>query len=222
MDAESDLAALKGAAYPGIGKTVQERLTELIASVGENVNVRRAGALTVDSGLIASYVHNALAPGLGRIGVLVALECAAEPSRIEALGKRLAMHVAAASPQAVSRQDVDTATLEREREILAEQARATGKPEGVLAKMVEGRLRRFYEDVCLLEQTYVVDGKSKVSEVLGSAAEDLGAEVSVKGFVRFALGEGVNREQEDFATQVASALGDRGTASGGFRTRRTP
>ena len=208
MDTGDDLAALKGAAYPGIGKTVQERLTELIASIGENMNVRRAGVLSVDSGLIASYVHNALAPELGRIGVLVALECAAEPSRIEALGKRLAMHVAASSPQVVSRKDVDAATLEREREILAEQARATGKPEDILAKVVEGRLRRFYEEVCMLEQTYVVDGESKVSEVVESAAEDLGAAVSVKGFVRFALGEGVDKKKGDFAAEIALALGD--------------
>ena len=202
-----DIPALEKAAYPGSDKSVQERLGELIATIGENMNLRRAMALSVDEGVIGAYVHNALTPGLGRIGVLVALESPAPAADLEILAKQLAMHVAAASPRAVSPEDVDTADLERERGVLAEQARASGKPEDIIEKMVEGRLRKFYEEVCLLEQPFVIDGETKVRKVLEDAAKDLGVPVAVRGFTRFALGEGIEKKAEDFAAEVAAAAG---------------
>jgi elongation factor Ts len=179
----------------------------MIAKIGENMTLRRAAAVTVGDGVVCSYIHNQTAPGLGKIGVLVGLESNGDKAKLEALGKQLAMHVAAAQPQAVDREGVDTAALERERNVLSEQARASGKPEDIIAKMVEGRLRKFYEEVCLLEQVFVIDGESKVAKVLETAAKDVGAPVSVAGFVRFQLGEGVEREEQDFAAEVAATLG---------------
>ncbi len=201
----SDLEALKGAAYPQTGKTVEGQLTSLVATIGENLRIRRAAVLTVESGVLASYMHNALAPGLGKIGVLVAVEGPGGAANLETLGKQLAMHVAAASPQAVSRQDMDPAAVERERDILREQARATGKPDDIVEKMAEGRLRKYYEDVCLLDQIYVIDGENKVGKVVEAAAEDAGGVVAVKGFVRYLLGEGIERQAGDLAADVAAA-----------------
>jgi elongation factor Ts len=201
-----DVAKVLAAPYPGTGRTVEGELTHLIATVGENLAVRRAGALKVTNGVVAGYVHGAMAPGLGRIAVLVALESTGDKGRLEAVGKQLAMHVAAAHPVAVDRAGVDPSLLDRERDILAEQARASGKPEEIIAKMVEGRLRKFYEESVLLEQIFVVDGESKVSKVIEAAAKDAGAPVKVAGFLRFALGEGIEREQKDFAAEVAGQL----------------
>ena len=201
------LDALTGAAYPGEGKTVAEKLTQLIATVGENMTLRRMARLSVGRGAVAGYVHNAQAPGLGRIGVLVALESSGEPAKLGAFGKQLAMHVAAANPQALDVQSVDPAAVERERAVLAEQARASGRPEEIIAKIVEGRLRKFYEEVVLLEQTYVIDGESKVKAALATMAKEAGAPVEIVGFSRLALGEGVQREQKDFAAEVAAQLG---------------
>ena len=179
----------------------------MIATVGENMTLRRAAALTVETGVIGSYMHNALAPGLGKIGVLVALEGGAATAALEGLGKNLAMHVAASSPLAVSRDDLDPASVQRERAVLADQARQSGKPEEIIEKMVEGRLRKFYEEVCLVDQTYVIDGESKVGEVLAAAAKEAGAAVTVKGFARFCLGEGIDKKSADFAAEVATAAG---------------
>jgi len=202
-----DVEALAAAAYPGEGKSVAEKLTQLIATIGENMALRRAASLAVGQGVVAGYVHNAQAPGLGKIGVLVALESAGDPARLAAFGKQLAMHVAAANPQALTIASVDPAALERERAVLAEQARASGKPEEIIGKMVEGRLRKFYEEVVLLEQTYVIDGESRVKAAVAAAAKELGAPIEVKGFHRMALGEGIQREQKDFAAEVAAQLG---------------
>ncbi len=207
LDAAGDLEQIKSAPYPGTGRNVGEELTHMVATIGENMSLRRAAALTASPGVVASYVHNALAPGLGKIGVLVALESAAAPDKLLALGRQLAMHVAAANPQATEIADVDPAAVDRERNILAEQARASGKPEEIIAKMVEGRLRKFYEDVVLLEQTYVIDGESKVRAAVQVAAKELGAPVRVAGFVRYALGEGIERNKSDFAAEVAAQLG---------------
>jgi elongation factor Ts len=208
VNAKGDIEALKAAAYPASGKTVGDQLTDLIATIGENMNLRRTAALSVGAGTIASYVHAATKPGLGKIGVLVALESTGDKAKLEALGKQLAMHVAAANPQAVDRDGVDAESLKRERDILSEQARASGKPENIVEKMVEGRLRKFYEDVCLVEQVFVIDGETPVGKVVEAAAKDLGAPVKVAGFVRFALGEGVEKETQDFASEVAAALGN--------------
>jgi elongation factor Ts len=202
-----DVAALANAAYPGSARTVAEELTHLIATIGENMSLRRCQALSVDSGVVSAYIHNQTAPGLGKIGVLVALESQGDPAKLAALGKQLAMHIAASNPQAVDRDGVDASSLERERAVLADQARASGKPEEIIAKMVEGRLRKFYEEVVLLEQIYVIDGESKVNKVLSAAAADLGAPVKVTGFARFQLGEGIERGESDFAAEVAAARG---------------
>ena len=182
-------------------------LTQLIATVGENMSLRRAKRLTVKSGVVASYLHNQTAPGLGRIGVLVALESAAPQDKLAALGRQLAMHVASAKPEALTQADVDARALERERGVLAEQARASGKPEAIIAKMVEGRLRKYYEDVVLMEQTYlgppIGEGEMKIAKVIEVASKQLGAPVKVAGFVRFALGEGIEKAANDFAAEVA-------------------
>jgi len=202
-----DMEALKGATYPETSRTGDEQLTHLIATVGENMKLRRVAFLGVESGILGSYMHNALAPDLGKIGVLVALEGPAGAENLPALARQLAMHVAAARPQAVSRQDMDPAAVERERDIFRDQARAAGKPENIVEKMVEGRLRKHFEEVCLLDQTYVIDGESKVGKVLEAAAKDAGGPLTIKGFARFALGEGMERQSGDFAAEVATAIG---------------
>jgi elongation factor Ts len=202
-----DIEQLKTQRYPATEATVADRLTQLVGTIGENMSLRRTARLTVDPGVVASYVHNALVPGLGKIGVLVALESTGDPEKLAALGKQLAMHVAAANPQALTIDEVDPAMLERERAVLAEQARASGKPAEIIDKMVEGRLRKYYEDVVLLEQIYVIDGESRVKAAVDAAAKDIGSPVKVIGFVRMALGEGIEREQTDFAAEVAAQLG---------------
>ena len=201
-----NLEALRARIMPG-GKSVAEKLTQLIGTIGENLTLRRMAALSVKQGLVSSYVHNAAAPGLGKIGVLVGLESAADPGKLAGFGRQLAMHVAAASPQSLSIAGVDPAALERERGVLTEQARASGRPEEIIAKMVEGRLRKFYEDVVLLEQLYVIDGESRVKAAIEKAGREAGAPIAVTGFVRLVLGEGVEREQKDFAAEVAAQLG---------------
>jgi elongation factor Ts len=203
----ADVDALKAEAYPGTGRTVEEELTQLVSVIGENLNLRRMAGTSVGEGVVAAYIHNQAAPGLGKIGVLVALESSGDPERLADLGKQLAMHVAWTAPQAIDVGDVDPAALEREREVLAEQARASGKPENIIAKMVEGRLRKYYEEVCLLEQTFVIDGETKVRKVLDQAGTDLGTAVTLTEFLRFQLGEGLEKRSEDFAGEVAAQLG---------------
>jgi elongation factor Ts len=205
-DTGDDLEALAAAAHPA-GGTVAEALTAMIAKIGENMSLRRIATLQVSQGVVAGYVHNQAAPGLGKIGVLVALESAGDADKLAAFGRQLAMHVAAAGPQAVSSEDLDAAALERERAVLTEQARASGKPEEIVEKMVQGRLRKYYAEVCLLDQTFVIDGESKVRQAVEAAGEDAGAPVTVTGFRRFQLGEGVEREEKDFAAEVAAQLG---------------
>ena len=203
----ADIEALKGKDYPATGRTVQDELTQIIATIGENMNLRRLVALKVTNGVIASYVHNAIAPNLGKIGVLVALESTADEAKLMTLGKQIAMHVAAARPEALNVADVDTKALDRERNVLSDQARASGKPEEIIAKMVEGRLRKYYEEVVLMEQIYVVDGESRIKDVVAKAGKDLGAEVKLVGFVRYQLGEGIEKAETDFAAEVASMAG---------------
>ncbi len=172
-----DLEQTKSADFPGSGNSVADELTNMIAKIGENMALRRTAGISVNSGVVCSYIHNQSAPGLGKIGVLVGLESEGDQAKLEALGRQLAMHVAAAQPQAVDRDGVDASALERERSVLSEQARASGKPEEIIEKMVEGRLRKFYEEVCLLEQVFVIDGENKVSKVLDTAAKDVGAPI---------------------------------------------
>ena len=196
-----DLEALKALAYPGSGRTVADELTQLIATIGENMTIRRVRRLTVAQGVVASYVHQALKPGLGRIGVLVAVEGASEIDALETLGRQVGMHVAATRPESLDVSSVEPAALERERAVLAEQARASGKPDAIIEKMVEGRIRKYYEEVVLLEQVWVHDGETRVKAVAAKAGANL------IGFARFQLGEGVDKEVGDFAAEVAAASG---------------
>ncbi|CAH2599008.1 protein chain elongation factor EF-Ts [Rhodovastum atsumiense] len=196
-----DIEAIKAAAYPGTGRTVGEELTHLVATIGENMNIRRARVLTVPQGVVATYVHSAVKPGLGKIGVLAAVKGSSEIGALETLGRQIGMHVAAARPEALDVDSVDPAALDRERAVLSEQARASGKPEAIIEKMVEGRIRKYYEEVVLLEQVWVHDGESRVRAVLKKA----GAELT--GFARFQLGEGIDKQTGDFAAEVAAAAG---------------
>lgn len=188
-------------------QTMAEALTALVAKIGENMSVRRSAGLAVSPGLVASYVHNAVAPDLGKIGVLVALESAGNVDALQRLGKQLAMHVAAANPLALTPDAVPPETIARERSIYEDQARQTGKPEGVIAKMVDGRMRKFYEENVLLSQIFVVDGETPVSKVLENASKDVGAPVRITGFVRFAVGEGIDKPTTDFAAEVRATAG---------------
>jgi elongation factor Ts len=178
------------------GRTVEEALTQLIAKIGENMTLRRMERLSVDEGVIATYVHNAIAPDLGKIGVLVALRSKADPAKLAATARQVAMHIAATNPQSVSVDALDPATVARERSVLIEQAKASGKPQEIAEKMVEGRLRKFYEDVVLLEQLYVIDGESRVKKVVADLAKSAGAPVEIAGFRLLKLGEGVPRDAE--------------------------
>jgi len=209
LSASGEVEVVKQTAYPGTSHSVQDELTSLIATIGENMNIRRSAKLSVPAGVVVSYVHSAIAPGLGKIGVLVALESTGDAGKLNDLGKQIAMHIAAARPDALDIADVDTSALERERNVLAEQARASGKPENIIEKMVEGRIRKYYEEVVLLEQTYVIDGETKVRKVVENAAKDIGAPVKVTGFVRYALGEGIEKAESDFAAEVAAAAGQK-------------
>ncbi len=207
LQVEGELEKLLEHSCPVAGKKVCEVVTESIASIGENIQIRRSAALSVSPGIVATYIHSAIKPGMGKIGVLVALQSEAPADTLEALGKQLAMHVAAARPDALTIDDVDPAKLDREREVLKEQAIASGKPAEIAEKMVEGRIRKYYEEVVLLEQVFVVDGKTKVSDVVAEAAKEAGTDIAVTGFVRFALGEGIEKKDEDFAEEVAKAAG---------------
>ncbi len=195
------LDAINAAPYPGTGRTVAEELVHLVATIGENMNLRRARVLSVPQGAVASYVHQALKPGLGKIGVLVAVEGASEVSALETLGRQVGMHVAATRPEALDTNSVDPAALEREKAVLSEQARASGKPENIIEKMVEGRIRKYYEEGVLLEQVWVHDGESRVKAV----AQKAGAKLTA--FARFQLGEGIEKEVGDFAAEVAATAG---------------
>jgi elongation factor Ts len=203
---EGDVEILKQAPYPGTGRTVAEELTELVGRIGENLVLRRAQRLAVGKGFVASYVHNSLAPGLGKMGVLVALESEATGEAVETLGRQLAMHVAAANPLYLDSSAVPAAALDRERAVLREQAQGSGKAEAIVERMVEGRLRKFYEEVVLLDQVFVIDGESRVGKVIEAAAKTTGKPIRVAGFVRFALGEGVERPSSDFAAEVGAQL----------------
>jgi elongation factor Ts len=204
LTGNGDLDALLQAQYPETGRTIGEEVTHMVATIGENMNLRRIARIEVGSGVVASYVHNALAPNLGKIGVLVGLESTGDRTRLAELGRQIAMHIAAARPEAVNIEDVDSTALDRERNVLADQARASGKPEEIIAKMVEGRLRKYYEEVVLLEQVYVIDGENKVRKVVETVAKEIGAPIKIVGFTRFVLGEGIEKEQSDFAAEVAA------------------
>ena len=201
-----DIEALKGAAYPD-GGTVAEKLTDNIATIGENQQVRRMQTVAVESGAIVSYVHNAAADGLGKIGVLVALESDLGADTLEPFGKQLAMHIASMFPQALNADGLDAALIERERAIAAEKAAESGKPENVQEKMVEGAIKKFAKENALLSQMFVMDNKTSVEDTVAKFGKDNGGSVVLKDYVRFQLGEGIEKEEADFAAEVAAAVG---------------
>jgi elongation factor Ts len=204
--AAGDLDALRAATYPDTGRTVEEELTQKIATIGENMTLRRMERLSVSNGAVVSYMHNATADGLGRIGVLVALESTADEAALQGLGKQLAMHIAATSPVSLSVEDLDKDAVQRERDVLIEQAKASGKPQEIAEKMVEGRMKKYYQEVVLLEQTSVIDGETRIADVITKAGKDAGADIAMTAFVRFNLGEGIEKEETDFAAEVAAQL----------------
>jgi len=207
LDGDGEIASLKEADYPATGRPVETELTHLISTIGENLVLRRLKRLSAGQGGVFSYVHNTLGPGIGKIGVIVALTSTVSPDELAGLGKQLAMHIAAASPLYLDIASVPKSALDREREVLRAQAHATGRSEEIIEKMVDGRLRKFYEEVVLLEQIFVVDQKTKISLVVEQAAKAAGgAPIRVTGFARVALGEGIDRHRPDFAAEVAAQL----------------
>jgi elongation factor Ts len=206
LQANGNVEALKSAAYP-TGGTVEEKLTDNIATIGENQSLRRAALLEVSEGAVVSYVHNAVAPGMGKIGVLVALESAASAETLTALGKQIAMHIAAANPLALTAEDLDPALIERERSIAIEKAKESGKPDNIVEKMVEGAMAKFRKENALLSQLFVIDNKTPVADVVAQAGKDAGSPIVLKAFQRFQLGEGIEKAESDFAAEVAAAAG---------------
>jgi elongation factor Ts len=206
LEEGGDVEKLLAKPYAG-DASVQHTLTELIAKIGENMSVRRAVAIGVNPGVVSAYVHNPASPELGKIGVLVALKSTADKTKLAALGKQIAMHVAAAAPLALTPDHLPKDVLERERAVQADVARQSGKPENVIQKMLEGRMRKFYEETVLLNQTFVIDGETQISKVLEKASKDLGAPVEIAGFVRFQVGEGIEKEDGDFAGEVSKMAG---------------
>ena len=202
----SDIEALKAMDYPNTGRTVAEELTHKIATIGENMSLRRMEKVSVESGAIVPYIHNATADGLGRIGVLVGLSSSADSAVLSGLGKQIAMHIAATTPASISVDDLDPEMVARERDVLIEQAKASGKPQEIAEKMVEGRLRKYYEEVVLLEQTFVIDGETKVGNVIEAAAKDAGTDIKLTHFAHFILGDGIEKEESDCAAEVAATL----------------
>ena len=204
--ASDDVEALRGAGYPG-GGTVSDTLTSNVATIGENQQVRRMKSVSVSNGVVVPYMHNAAAPNLGKIGVLVALESEGDKAALEALGKQIAMHIAAAFPQALNAEGLDPELINRERKIAAEKAAESGKPAEVQTKMVDGAVAKFAKENALLSQVFVMDNKTPVAQVVAAAAKDVGAPVVLKDYVRFQLGEGIEKKVSDFAAEVAAAAG---------------
>ena len=206
MKANGDVEAMKASADPVSGKTFGERLTDMIAKIGENMNLRRAKVISVNNGLVCSYIHNAAKDGLGKIGVLVALESSADKAKLADLGKHIAMHIAASAPVALNIEGVPAEAVAHEKSIFAEQAAASGKPANIIEKMVEGRIRKFYEEVVLEEQAYIMDPDKKVKAVIADAAKDAGTEIKLTDYAFFKLGDGLQKKEEDFAAEVAAQL----------------
>jgi len=198
--------AVADAAYPGAGKTVAQAIKDAVATIGENMSFRRSARLSVPAGAVATYVHNAVSDNLGKMGVLVAIETTGNADAARAFGRQVAMHVAATNPLALTAEEIDPAVVAREKDIFSDQARQSGKPENIIEKMVEGRLRKFYEEVVLLKQAFVLNPDITVEKALKDAEKDIGAVAKITGFVRFALGEGIEKEETDFAAEVAAAV----------------
>ena len=207
LKAKGDVERLAEGKFGGGKISVADHLKEMVGSIGENMSLRRSVHLGVKDGAIGTYMHNTLSPGLGKIGVIVAIESKGAAEALKTFGKQVAMHIAAANPQSIDVADLDPALVERERAVLTEQAKESGKPEAVIDKMVEGRLRKYYEEVVLLSQAFVHDPETTVAKALAAAEKEAGAPIKITGFYRFALGEGIARKQEDFAAEVAAAAG---------------
>ena len=205
--AGGDVDKLNSAEFPGAGKSVADKITELVGTIGENMTLRRTASVSVDNGVVASYVHNQVAPGAGKIGVLVAIETGADKAAAEAFGKQVAMHVAAAAPLALTPEEISADIVERERAVFTEQARESGKPDNIVEKMVEGRVRKFYEESVLLSQAFVINPDVSVAKAAEEAGKEAGADMKIAGFVRLQLGEGIEKEADDFAAEVAKAAG---------------
>jgi len=199
-----DVDALAAQSYPGTDQTVSDYISEMIATIGENMRLRRAAYIEVSSGIVSGYMHNAVVPGMGKIGVIVGLESSGDQTKLEAIGKQLAMHIAATNPLAVDVDSLDPAVVDRERSILVEQARESGKPDNIIEKMVEGRLNKYYQEVVLMKQALVTDPDTTVEKAIKAAGEDAGGPIKIVGFERYALGEGIETEEEDFAAEVAA------------------
>ena len=201
-----DIKLLPSKPYPNSEKNIDEVLKEKIAKIGENLIIRRSNFLEVSNGIIASYIHNSQTKNLGKIGVLIAIESSASQEKLIPIGKKIAMHVAAASPASVNISNLSQDLVERERKVLIDQAISSGKPEEIAKNMVEGRLRKFYSEVVLMEQIFVVDGETKVSDIISKYSKELNSEIKIKSFVRYSIGEGVDKENKNFADEVAEQL----------------
>ncbi|MGF1476924.1 MAG: translation elongation factor Ts [Geminicoccaceae bacterium] len=206
--AGGDLARLSEVTVPDSGRSVSEEITNAISVIGENMSLRRTAVIEVEAGAVGGYVHGQVVPGMGKIGVIVGLKSiASDTAALADFGKQIAMHVAASNPQAVASDQLDQTVVDREMAIYADQARASGKPDNIIEKMVQGRLRKFYEEVVLLDQAFVIDGDKKVREAVDAKAKELGAPIEVTGFEKFVLGEGVEKEETDLASEVAQLAG---------------
>lgn len=205
LSTDGSLDAIAAATYPATGKSVAESLKDAIATIGENMTLRRATLLSVEDGVVATYIHNAVADGLGKLGVLVALKSTGNKDALNAIGRQVAMHIAATNPLAIRAEEVDAAVAERERNVFIEQSRASGKPDNIIEKMVEGRMRKFFEEVALLSQAFVINPDLTVGAAIKEAEKEVGAPIEVTGMARLLLGEGVEKEATDFAAEVAAA-----------------
>ena len=208
LEGDGSVEALGAAAYPDTGRTVNEELTEAIAKIGENMNLRRSTVLSVDNGVVATYIHNAIADGIGKIGVLVALESTGDADKLNEFGRQVAMHIAAVNPLALSSDELDQEIVERERAVYMDQAKDSGKPENIVEKMVEGRIQKYYKEVVLLSQIFVIDGENTVEQAAKNAESSVGAPIKIKAFERFVLGDGIEKEEDDFAAEVAAMSGN--------------
>jgi elongation factor Ts len=201
---DGSVDAIGAAMYPASGKTVTDTIKDAIAHIGENMTLRRAVKLSVEDGVVATYVHNAASEGLGKLGVLVALKSTGNKDVLSAIGRQVAMHIAATNPLAIRSEEVDAAVAERERNVFIEQSRASGKPDAIIEKMVEGRMRKFFEEVALLSQAFVINPDLTVGDAIKAAEKDAGAPIEVTGMARLLLGEGIEKEESDFAAEVAA------------------
>ena len=207
LSSKNDIDILQNLPFPNANRSVNEELINNIATIGENMNIRRAEYLEVSKGVLISYVHNSVAEGLGRLGVLVALETGVQNNNIKEIGKQIAMHIAATSPKSINIEDLDSEVVERERQVLIDQAMSSGKPKEIAEKMVQGRMHKFFQEVVLNEQVSVIDGETKIKDLIKRTSLELKTEIKIKGFKVLKLGEGVEIEESDFAAEVAATAG---------------